>query len=472
MDSSDNSMSYRVTVYIVSHNYARYLPEALASLESQSVNHWELILIDDASSDDSRLIMQSFADRMPGRVRLFHNDESKGLRYCANLAIREARGRYVIRLDADDYFDENALLILSHYLDQHEDVALVYPNFTYVDQQGRILAVEQRKKLGEEDKLLDLPTHGACTMVRRRILRSIGGYDESHDAQDGTELWLKVKQRYKVGNVPTPLFFYRQHPQSLSRDEQRILDSRQRIKRSLVKAGTGHVRPIVAGIIPVKNTYLKMPNVALQRIAGKPLIDYTIDEALSSGCCDTLLVTTDDQEVVEHCQKYPEVIAYQRPKDLSQDGVGWTDVMKEALVHLERDADIYPDIIALLSVHSPIRKANHIQKAVDSLILTDADSVVSVYEDLSRHYLHGQYGLEAVNQTAFDHLRFEREMFFIDNNAIKVLWRDIASHSEFLGKRISHIVMPRQHSYQIRSNFDLWLVEQILLADGADNGNG
>ena len=90
---------------------------------------------------------------------------------------------------------------------------------------------ENRRKVGADARLLDLPAHGACTMVRKRVLKAVGGYSETADAQDGYELWLKVLQRYhaQVANVATPLFYYRQHGSSLSTDRDRILAARRDI---------------------------------------------------------------------------------------------------------------------------------------------------------------------------------------------------------------------------------------------------
>jgi len=459
----DESLPFRVTIYTSSHNYAKYLPEALKSIESQSLKEWELLLFDDGSSDETAELMEQFAKRYPERVRFIQNAKSKGLRSCANRTIEEARGRFVIRLDADDYFDENALLVLASYLEHNSDVAMVYPNFTYVDENGRVLGVEMRKKLGEEDKILDLPAHGACTMVRRHILRKIGGYDEEHDTQDGYELSLKVKQRYKVGNVTTPLFFYRQHPASLSRDEQRILDSRQRIKRKLASANNRTIKQKIAGIVPVKNTYEKMPNVALRNVAGRPLIDYTIEAAEQSKCFDVVLVSTDDPLVVEYCKNtHPELFVFLRPKDLSNEGVMWSEVLFNAVEYLEEEVEFCADILVLLSVHAPLRQSKHIQQVIDSLLLTDVDSVLSVYEDFDRHFVHGEFGLTPVSHSDYDQLRFEREMFFVDNNAIRAMWRHTLTNTDYIGRRVSHVVMPRQLSFQIRTNFDIWMVGKII----------
>ena len=84
-------------------------------------------------------------------------------------------------------------------------------------------------------KILDLPAHGACTMVRKRILKSIGGYSTEFKAQDGHEIWLNICNRYKVSNINTPLFYYRRHNQSITQDNILLLDARKRIKRNIVK---------------------------------------------------------------------------------------------------------------------------------------------------------------------------------------------------------------------------------------------
>src|SRR5581483_3605113 len=255
----------KVTVYVSCHNYGRYLSQALESVAAQTLADWELILIDDGSADDTRKVAEEFAARFSDRVKLIHHETPKGLRGCANDALDAARGDYIMRLDADDFLDENALLVMTHFLDSHPELGLVYPNFTYVDEHGSVLGTEYRKKIGTEAKLLDLAPHGACTMVRKRALKSIGGYDEQYDAQDGQELWLKILHRFGVGNVTTPLFYYRQHDSSLSRDGERLRAARQGIKRGLASGKTGGVAPRILGVVPAKNTYRETPDIVLKQ---------------------------------------------------------------------------------------------------------------------------------------------------------------------------------------------------------------
>ena len=75
-------------------------------------------------------------------------------------------------------------------------------------------------------KLLDQPAHGACTLVKKENLIDIGGYDEEFNCQDGYYLWIRFIKKYSIRNVNLPLFYYRQHGDSLSTNTKKILDNR------------------------------------------------------------------------------------------------------------------------------------------------------------------------------------------------------------------------------------------------------
>ena len=454
-------MTPKVTVYVPCHDYGRFLAQAVDSVLRQSYEDWELIIVDDGSTDETASVADGYRARLGDRIRVLRHAPARGLRACANLALDAARGEYVMRLDADDFLDDSALLVLVDHLDRHPDVGLVYPNYTYVDEQGAILGVERRKRIGEEVVLLDLPAHGAGTMVRKRVLKSVGGYSEAYDAQDGLELWLKVVRRYGVANVSTPLFFYRQHETSLSRDADRMLAARQQITRALAARHDGPVTPRIGVIIPARNTRGPLQGIVLAPFAGRPLIEYTVEAARQAGPWDTVFVTTDDAEVVEHCRGMG-VGAGLRPPELSEPRARLSEVTYEAVTRLESQASTYVDVVVVLSVHSPLRRAAHIRKAVDTLLLHDVDSVVSVYEDYDLHFLHGRDGLEPLNKGMLQRLRLEREALYVDNGAIRVLWRDVLTAADLYGRRVGHVVMPWRESFQIKSPFDAWLIESII----------
>jgi len=451
----------KVTVYIPCHNYARFLTQAIESVVQQTLRSWELFVINDGSSDNTAEIAKSFAAR-DARIRYVENPEPVGLRRCANMALKMAKGEYFVRLDADDYFDESALLVLSQYLDTSDEHSLVYPNWTYVAEDGTYLGIERRKKIGKEVECLDIPPHGACTLVRRRVLKAIGGYDPSHDAQDGHELWLKILHRFKAANVTTPLFFYRQHGKSMSNDNQRLLSSRREIKRSIANASTGPIAPRSVAVIPAKNTYDHLPNIDLHPIAGKALIDYTIESALESQAFEVVYVFTDDPNVVKHCSKYANVLAELRPAEYSSSQRTLAEVLAAAIGWLEERHDVFPDIVTLLSVHTPLKRSVHIREAIDTLMLYDVNSVISTYEDLDLHFVHAKNGMQPLNPGMINQLRYEREALYVGNGAIHVIWRDFISPNSLFEGRIGHIVMPRHLSYYIKSPEDLSVVSSIL----------
>lgn len=454
----------RVTVYIPCHRYGVFLAQAIDSVAGQSYADWELIVIDDGSTDETREVAERYAGRHPERIRVVCHPTTQGLAACANRALDEARGDYVIRLDADDFFDESALLVLVDWLDRHPDVGLVYPNYTYVDERGTPLGVENRKKIGTEAKLLDLPAHGACTMIRKRILKSVGGYNESYNAQDGHELWLKVLHRYQVANISTPLFFYRQHGKSVSRDEARLLSARQRIKEGLASRDGGRGPRIVA-VVPAKNTLTNFPGIVLTPVAGRPLIDYTLDAARDSGRFERIIVTTDDPEVIEYCARFPDVLAVMRPVDLALPHVHLSQILDDAVRRLEIEHKIYPDVIVLLNLHCPLRRPEHIGEAIDTLILYNPDNVISVFECDDVHFTHGEHGLQPLNTGMLQRVRLEREVLYVDNGAINAVWRDVITETSIYGQKIGHIVMPVEASYRIKSALNAWVIEHLLGQD-------
>ncbi len=456
-------MECRVTVYIPCHRYGHFLAQAIESVLLQTMPDWELIIIDDGSQDQTSAIAASYRASNPSKISVITHPQVRGLQVSANEALAIARGLYIMRLDADDYLDENALLVLGSYLDRYPEVALVYPNYIYVDERGNYLGLEQRKRIGQEAQLLDLPAHGAGTLIRKRALKSLGGYDERYNSQDGYELWLKILHRYGVANVHTPLFFYRQHDESLTKDESRLLQARGRIKRDIVERRGGNGTPRAVAIVTAKNTYKALPNIVLTKLADRLLIDYTIEAAQQTGSFEVMLVTTDDPQVVEYCRRFPEVLAMLRPVELSGDRILESEIAEDAVRRLEEEHGVYSDILVLLNVHTPLRRAEHIREAIDTLILYNTDSVLSVYEDYKLHYVHGIHGLTPLNPAMHHQIRIEREALYVDNGAIKACWRDVLTAKDLLGRKVGHVVMPGHESYQIKTPYDAWLIEQILL---------
>ena len=189
-----NKENFLVTVYITNFNYGKFIKQAIESVLMQTEQSFELIIIDDGSTDNSKEIIEKYKDLK--NIRIVYQ-KNKGLNVTNNIALRAARGKYIVRLDADDYFSPNALELLLEKLESDSMLGMVFPDYFLVDTQGEVLERQKRHDFDNEVKLFDQAAHGACTMIRVQFLREIGGYDESFSCQDGYELWVKFTSKFK-----------------------------------------------------------------------------------------------------------------------------------------------------------------------------------------------------------------------------------------------------------------------------------
>lgn len=448
----------KVTVYIPTHNYGKYIEQAIRSVLRQTMDDWELIVIDDGSTDNTQSVLDPF--RTHPKIRIVEQT-NQGLNVTNNIAIRLATGSYMMRLDADDYLDENILLILSNILDIKDSVGLVYPDYYLVDDEGEMLEVVRREKIGEEVQLLDLPAHGACTMIRREILMEVGGYYEEFNKQDGYGLWLKFIRRYQPDNVNIPLFYYRQHGESLTGDKRNLLQVRGQVKRRFMEEEATPL-PKVLGLVPIA----EQPSFALGApftdLAGKPLIAHTLDEIVKAKLLDKVVVSSASQKVLDFVGQYGSILALHRPKNLTKLSSPIEDTITHVLESLKRESGYVPDAICICYISHPFRRAEHIDRAIDTLTIFQVDSVISIQEELSLCYHHGRQGLLPINGSRDRSLRLERKSIFKENGAIYLTKVGIVQSGMLLGDRLGHITMLSEESVSIKSQFDFLVAENIL----------
>lgn len=447
----------KVTVYIPAHNYGRFLDAAIQSVLKQTMGDWELIVIDDGSTDDTSEILATYGTHP--NIRIFEQ-ENKGLNFTSNVALRIARGEYLMRLDADDFLDENILLVLSHVLDTKPGVGLVYPDYYHVNEDGESTEIVRRQKIGEEVDLLDLPAHGACTMIRREVLLEIGGYFEEFDRQDGYGMWLKFTERHRPYNVNLPLFYYRQHGESLSKSRGLLMEARRKIKRRVVEEMNLSRKPEVLALVPVVVDARFAPGNPFTRLMGKSLLERTLEQIQEARSVDRVVVSSNDEEVLAYVQRLEGVDGLIRPEALAKPTAKMGDTALHVLRTLEERGYV-PDAVCVCCINTPFRRGRHIDKAVDTMTIFGVESVISITEDLSFFYHHGKNGLTPVNGSLQRTLRLERKALFKENGAIFLNRVDTVLAGKFLGDRIGHITMLPEESVRIDSEYEFWLAEKI-----------
>ena len=176
-------------------------------------------------------------------------------------------------MDADDFLNKDALLIFVNFLNENKKIDLVFSDYYYVDEQGKTIDVNIHDKINK-NSLLNMPAHGACSMIKAETLKKIGGYDLVFDAQDGYELWLKIIDEKSIDNINLPLFYYRQHQNSMSNNENKLLESRRKIKRHITNKKNLLSRLKILAVVGARNK----KNILFQKLNNKNLIDYSLKE--------------------------------------------------------------------------------------------------------------------------------------------------------------------------------------------------
>lgn len=450
-----------VTVYITNHNYGRFIRQAVESVLSQTLKDVEILIIDDGSTDDSRSIIETYSEHP--QIKIIYQ-ENKGLNITNNLALRVAQGTYIMRLDSDDYLDPHALEILSGALDKDSNLGLVFPDYYLVDTEGSVMGVERRHNFEKEVTLLDQPAHGACTMIRRQNLLELGGYDEAYSCQDGYELWIKFTTRFKVKSISLPLFYYRQHGSNLTRNEERILSTRSRIKQAHVDRLNSSVR--AQAVLPVRGPSIESSSVALLPLGhDRVVLDWCVDAALNSNRVDHVIVTTSDEAILDYMARHynanSRVRALRRPAELARLNSKLEESLRFVLSELKQEG-LQVNYMVRLACEFPFLSSRCIDEAVNSLLVFDADLVIGVRPETALLFQHHGNGLVPVaNMDKFT--RLEREALFRLAGGLTAFRSTALEHGLMDPElRRSHVVVDQRSAHGLFTEFDYQMARVLV----------
>tara|TARA_Y100001958_G_scaffold153147_1_gene140243 strand:- start:515 stop:1894 length:1380 start_codon:yes stop_codon:yes gene_type:complete len=435
-----------VTIYITNHNYGKYINKAIRSVLDQSLKEFELIIIDDGSTDDSLKIINKYKNHK--KIKIIYQ-KNKGLTVSNNLALRLSRGKYIIRLDADDWLEPNALQIMSDYLEKNPKIGLVFPDYFEVDEKNNILNLVRRHNF-KKVKLLDKPAHGACTMVRKECLTKIGGYNEKFDRQDGYYLWIEFIQKYKVMNINLPLFFYRQHNLSLTKNEEKLIKTRSEIIKNKNLKNKSNKKALA--ILPVRGKSVNPDNFFLKKFSGKSLGCWTIDTLLKSKKVSKILVTTPDKTILNFLKKKykKRILLFKRDLSLSGINIALDQTIKKSIIFAKKKG-IKFDYIFQLSYKTPFLKNTDIDSFVYMMEFFNTDEVIGVKAETDRMYKHNGSTLELINNSS--NLRLERDEIYRGVPNLRLFKKKNASNNK-KKKILGHYILDQKSALAINNDLD------------------
>jgi glycosyltransferase involved in cell wall biosynthesis len=207
----------RVSVIIPTYNRAAWAAEAVASVLAQSYGDFELLVVDDGSTDDTAAALAAFG----GKFKLLRREESRGVSAARNLGARRAAGDWLAFLDSDDLWLPDKLARQVAYMQAHPDLIISQTEEVWVRNGVRVNAPAPCRKMAGDIFLASLKRcliSPSAVLLHRRLFQDLGGFDENLPAAEDYDLWLRIAWRHPVGLVPEPLIIKRGgHADQLSR---------------------------------------------------------------------------------------------------------------------------------------------------------------------------------------------------------------------------------------------------------------
>lgn len=214
----------KISVLMPVYNGQKFLEESIRSIIDQSFSDWELIIINDGSTDVSENIITSFSD---SRIRYFKNTTNIGLINTLNKGIDYCRGQYIARMDCDDISMPDRLLIQSLFLDQNTEYSMCGCDAVVIDSIGKkigqITNLSTDKYL-QINLLFSVPFVHPGMMIRSAIFEQFK-YDDAYKYAEDYDLWCKIAKVSKVSNISQPLIKYRWHSENISKVNSLIQES-------------------------------------------------------------------------------------------------------------------------------------------------------------------------------------------------------------------------------------------------------
>ncbi len=264
------TMLAKVSVIVPAYNVSAYITDALKSLERQSFREFEVLIVDDGSTDNTAEIIKSFCQR-DSRFHLLPK-QNGGLASARNYGISHAQGEYIALLDGDDIYRVDKLATHVFQLDRSKEIGVVYSASRAIRDDGNPTFMILSGKPVKSDPLLALLCknfigHGSNAVFRRCIVDEVGGFDETLRSCEDIDFWLRVAatRRWSFDRLPQILCCYRVCPSGLSFNIQEMRRSQEKVIQDAYQRSAELVGPV----LPTAYAYMYRYLARLSLTAGE-----------------------------------------------------------------------------------------------------------------------------------------------------------------------------------------------------------
>ncbi len=224
-----------ISVLMAIYNGERFAKEAIESILDQTFTDFELILIDDCSTDNTLQIMKQYDDP---RVVIIENERNLGLARSLNRGLEVAQGKYIARMDADDISMPNRFSKQIEYLEKHFDIDICGSWIKSIDINGNSIIFGKCKYPLSSNVincylLFQNPVAHPTVIFRKRIFQKIDNYNPEFNIAQDYDLWTRTIGNCKIANIPDFLLKYRIHGNSLSNNFEKALLEEYKIRKNV-----------------------------------------------------------------------------------------------------------------------------------------------------------------------------------------------------------------------------------------------
>lgn len=197
-----------ISVLMPAYNAELFLADAIGSILQQTFKDFELIIVDDGSTDSTPNILSEFSKK-DSRIRIIKNDSNLGIVQALNKGLLVCRGEYIVRMDADDISTPDRLSRQIPFMENHPEIVVLGASLSYIDAQGKSLGVV-RECSTSGSLLFANPLLHPTVVIRKRALDKIGVYyEEKYRYAEDYFLWLRLSKEGRIDAIPDVVLYYR-----------------------------------------------------------------------------------------------------------------------------------------------------------------------------------------------------------------------------------------------------------------------
>jgi len=274
----------RISVIMSVHNGEKHLLEAIRSIQRQTYNNFEFIIVDDASTDSTSAILESLDDP---RIQIITNETNIGLTHSLNKALKYCRGEFIARMDADDFSLPDRFEKQFNFFSNNKEYNLVGSQIYFIEPDGTwtysVSLPESHDQIVSKIKSCNAFCHGSV-MMRKEAFAAINYYDAEFLCAQDYDAWLRLSEIGHLANLCTPLYAWRRSDEGISSKRKReqdfyaLLAKKHALLRELRIANTPTLSTQPPPIDNIDNSNSCLDNTTLHKLIGSG--QYNTDKLL------------------------------------------------------------------------------------------------------------------------------------------------------------------------------------------------